>query len=555
MKQWIKRNRAYIVLFGIFIVACILRFFHLGTLPSSFHEDEILSGYLGRYILENGVDLYGNKWPLLYFNKFGDFYIILPMYFSGIASYLFGVRVFATRFPTALFGSLSVFPLYAFSNWLFRSKRISLISAFFLAILPWHVVLSRSTTEGVIGCAIFLTALVFSLWFIEKSKKWYLFFSVVLFFISYFIYHPFRLYTPLVLAPLAIYCFIFKKKSSSFILILTTVLFFILTVYIGTTPWGKGRFIQTSIFSELSGVSIRIQQLIFDEGQQNIIIARIFHNKVIGYSREFISQYLSYLSPRYLFIDGWASDHKLSRYVVPEQGMIYLSGIFLIFIACISLARKKFEKKGWSSMLFFFYLTFISCIPAAFTVAESPNPHRSLFLGLLLCIFLGYGFYSISLLWKKSSVLITSFFIVILFGEFIFFWHNYSAHANNAGAPVRNDGQKELAFYIKNNLSSYNKIVVPVEGAMAWYYLFFTKDFNIRYSKEFKLDARIPFVGKVQFVEESCPTNITELEPYDKTLIITKHQCPSDSRFILVDEIKGSHPLYGYRAYKVKRYN
>ena len=57
----------------IFAIALVLRLYRLGTLPITFHEDELLSGYLGRYILQNGFDLYGNKWPLLYFNKFGDY--------------------------------------------------------------------------------------------------------------------------------------------------------------------------------------------------------------------------------------------------------------------------------------------------------------------------------------------------------------------------------------------------------------------------------------------------------------------------------------------------
>lgn len=58
------RHRLLMMLGGIFCLSFALRLYRLDSLPYNPTEDEILSGYVGRYILTNGVDLYGNSWPL-----------------------------------------------------------------------------------------------------------------------------------------------------------------------------------------------------------------------------------------------------------------------------------------------------------------------------------------------------------------------------------------------------------------------------------------------------------------------------------------------------------
>ncbi|MDH7476733.1 MAG: glycosyltransferase family 39 protein, partial [Microgenomates group bacterium] len=380
-----------IILILIFLFALFLRLYKLGSIPHTFHEDEVLSGYVGRYIIQNGCDLYGNKWPLWYFNKFGDYYIIGPIYFSGLATYLFGINEFATRFPHAFFGALAIFPLFYFTLEIFKNKKIALLSSLFLAIAPWHVVLSRSTTEGIIGATLFLTSLVFLL----KSKENYslkkLSISFLLSLSTYWIYHPFRIYAPLTfLAFLIIFLKKIKKNKKYFLwLTVFALLFLALTFYIGQTPWGKGRFMQTSIFGIISGVKIRLLELIADEGQNNILMARIFHNKIVGYGRELIKQYLSYFSPVFLLFNGL----EKSRYYIPEQGMIYFSFFLLIIYSLTEI--KNLISRYKKPVLFFLFVFFLSPFPASLTFIESPNPHRSLFLIIFLIILSAFGLYQI----------------------------------------------------------------------------------------------------------------------------------------------------------------
>src|SRR5205814_9364429 len=98
MKQ---KYTTLLLLVILFVFGLGLRLYNLGEMPSGFHTDEVISGYVGRFIFANGTDIYGHPWPLLYVDKFGDYPPSLPMYFSGLATYVFGVTVFATRFPVA----------------------------------------------------------------------------------------------------------------------------------------------------------------------------------------------------------------------------------------------------------------------------------------------------------------------------------------------------------------------------------------------------------------------------------------------------------------------
>ena len=147
----------------IFFLAFFLRVYRLDVLPFGFYEEEVTNAYVGRFILENGKDLYGNRWPILYFDKFGDFPPVLPLYLSGLSTYLFGFTEFAARFPTALVGALTVFPLFALAQFFLKEKRASLLAALFLAIAPWHVVLSRTSAEGIMGFAVYTWGLLWLL--------------------------------------------------------------------------------------------------------------------------------------------------------------------------------------------------------------------------------------------------------------------------------------------------------------------------------------------------------------------------------------------------------
>lgn len=530
----------------IFILSLFLRVYHLGSLPHTFHEDEVLLGYVGRYIIQNGFDLYGNKWPFWYFNKFGDYYIIGPIYLSGLSTYIFGINEFAVRFPAAFFGALTIFPVFYLSWEIFQNKKIALFSSLFLSILPWHLVLSRLSTEGVIGSFFFLTGVCFLLKSLKLKFFKNIFLSFLFSLIGYWIYHPFRIYPPFTLFGFIIIFFslIRKQKKYLFLTILLALFLFSFSFYLTHTYWGKGRFDQTSIFSVLSGVFIRYNDLFAQDGSQNVFLTRFFHNKLIGYGREFLNQYFNYLSPVYLFINGW----QKSRYYVPETGPLYSIFGVLILIGFFEL-KNLITAKNKKNIIFFFYLLVISLIPASFTVVESPNPHRSLFFGILLMVLAGLGMERLTR-WRRERIKPVFLITIILFFEFILFWHNFEKHFDHFSSLTRNDPQKEVAYYVIKNENKYQRVYLPAQAAMSWYYLFYKKDFNPSYSKHFKLDTRIKNTGRVFYVENACPSTTLSSETIPKnSLIIDRYDCVSDKNFKEIGRIVGVNSLLSYKVF------
>ena len=164
-----------VILIGIVFIALFLRFFELGINPPSLTWDETAWGYNAYSLGIDGRDEFGRFLPLDYLESFGDFKPPVYAYLDIIPVKLFGLNEFAARFPSALFGTLTVLITFflakrIFSHqsktsfWLVQNlftpsgKRrdsgvvayappqndewIPLLSSLLLAISPWHINLS-----------------------------------------------------------------------------------------------------------------------------------------------------------------------------------------------------------------------------------------------------------------------------------------------------------------------------------------------------------------------------------------------------------------------------
>lgn len=511
-----------LVLFGIFLLALFLRTYQLRTLPHAFYNEEVTNAYVGRFILLNGKDLYGNAWPLLYFDKFGDYPPVLPMYLSGIGTFIFGVNEFGARFPIALFGALGVFPMYFLSKLVFEDSKMGWFSSFLLAVLPWHVVLSRTTAEGVVGFTIFSLALYFMLKGLQVSSKSFVFTSAALLFLCYFLYPGLRIIIPLALLPTP---FLYRRigMKGKLLAVGLIAFFFILTLSISSTQWGRGRFLQTSLFHSpevASRISAHLQALSNDEGSNNILIARIFHNKVTGYFREAIEQYLSYFSVKFLFLEGGIGQYRY--YNVPNQGLLYISLIPLFFISILMTRKKNINTQVFN---YFIYMLVITPITAAVTVDFVPHAHRSMFMIIPFILLATYGFYTIWGIRFKSVSIAFLFFPLLLF-EFIYFWHQYSAHSASLQSVLRNDGDRELVLRLKEERNKYSRVIMPVFERLPIYYLYFTNNFDPSLAGKFRTELRIDSVDNIEFFRDWCPSKLIKADSLSpKTLVVDNGDC------------------------------
>lgn len=495
------------LLLGVFSLTIFTRFWHLQDLPNGFHNDEAMNGYVGRYILENGFDPYGNKWPLLYFKNFGDYPHIIPMYFSGIFTYVFDITIFAVRFPIALIGVLTVVLVYICSRWLYKPPWVALVVSFIVAVMPWHIILSRATAEGITGSFVYILGIVFFYQALIKKSKTQLFISSLLLLLTYFLYQSYRIIVPLTILPTFLFIKEKKWKLSVFIM---SLFFFALTITISQTVWGKGRYHQTSLFHYNNTLDGRSLNYSIGLGEGRILEARIFHNRLVLASQEFARQYISYFSPAF-FTGG---NILPIRYFVPEHGVWYWS--FYIALALFisthiikpynnkELSEKLFHKSNKTFFIWLLWIIAIVPIPAALTLEDVPNIHRTAVLGVLLAIAFGSVYFYLSQIAYKKIPALLIFLGLIMTAEFILFWHYYSNFHSKFTAQYRNYDTYEIYKYIRENNDLYTKIYVPEASDLSLHYLFHSKNFSPELITQFNSGLKVNSIENIEFTPGNC---------------------------------------------------
>lgn len=484
-----RLKKTWIILGLIFLLALLLRVYNLGSVPWGFHNDEVDVGYVGKFIVLHGRDPAGNFLPL-YFDKYGDFRPTGLFYLAGISQLVFGSGEFAVRMPTSLFGALTTVVLYLFLKKLWGNELIAQLAGFFLAILPWHIVLSRAGHEAIVGYFLVLLGFYFLLVFAKGHKRKDLILASLVIFSSYFFYHGIRLSVPLLLVS----WLPFLGRGA---IVRVSLLFLVLTVLFLALPIGRGRFSQV-VFYKNPNIIKKINELPFAD-KSNLAAARIFHNKPVVYGRELAANYLQYFSADFLFLRGGYPE----RYLVPEAGPIYI-----VFAPLLLMGLATAAKKARSYFLPFVWLLLVPTA-AVLTYEDIPSATRASFMvfPLVMIAAMGaWGFWTLRLAggFQKAIVLL---FSVVLFAEFVFFLHQYFVHQRGHKGILRDDGAREIAQYIGRERRNYDVVVAAYATSLPFYFLF--------YNGIFDEDVRIDLADlssdfgyeNVLFVRDRCPSH------------------------------------------------
>lgn len=556
--------RRYKWLILLVLLASFLRFWNLDTLPSDIHVDEIMNAYIGKFTLQNGTDLYGNKWPILYFDNFGDYPNIIPMYLSGLGVLLFGNNEFGIRAPIAFFGVVGIVLVYLIAKLIFQKESAALFAALSLTIFPWHIILSRATAEGITASTIFLLGIYLLLHNLSKKKLLPLIVGYLALLITYLLYPAYRIIVPLALLPTFL---LSESKKTKIFCISTTIISFILTLIISQTVWGTGRFEQTSLFSPQSAVYPLQAEFIAGEGHENALKARILYNKAIMFGKEFIRQYASYFSFDFLFAQGGLP----MRYFVPDQGLWYYS-YFLLSLIFVGLALLKNEYFSKITKLFlttknqkkyFFYLVYLlllAPLSAALTIDDTPNVHRAALMPAILSILSGLLLAIFSKLPKKQ-IIFTGFMILVAFESFYFF-NKYSIHADKFQQVYRSPAMKNLANYLAKQKNHYDNIYIEKKVETAIFYLFYNQIYDSKLNHQFQTKLQIPQVENIYFTQHECiyPGLIEDDLSQKNSLFIVSNACYEDRPNILknyqnlkeIQKIKSNQGDTIFKAYQLE---
>lgn len=455
-----------LILLLIFLLALGLRFYHLGINPPSPYWEEAAIGYDVYSILKTGKDFHGNSWPLVAFESFGDYKPSLYFYTAVPAIALFGLNVFAVRFPSALFGSLTVLLIYLLSKELkIGNWKLNILAALLLAISPWHLQLSRAGFEANLG--LFFVVLGAWLFFKGLKKPKYFALCALSFAFSLYAYHADRLFVPLL--GLSFGLFHLKKLwQNKFSSLLAMAIFFILAWPLATklnTAAVKQRFAQTSAFATLEPI-IKSNQLIEvdDDGR----LAKLIHHRFWHYKDIFIDHYLDQFNFNFLFLSGDTNPRHSTQLV----GSLYLIQLPLLFWG-ILLAFKRKDQQLWPLIIWLL----LAPVPAALTKA-TPHALRSLPMLIPLTIISAYALIQLIKEAKKSLVMVM---ILIVFSLGLLFEHSrylfiYYRDYPRLYSQHWQYGYQQMVNYVAQNQDSYDQIYITRQhGRPSIYYWFYTQ--------------------------------------------------------------------------------
>ncbi len=141
---WLSPRRSIAL---ILLAAAALRLPALESAPPPLNQDEASRLYDAWSLLDTGKDRTGRPWPF-FLESYGegDFTAALSTYITIPFVAILGPTALAVRLPDAL---LSIVTVGLVWDWMRRahSERLALMAALFLAMDPWHVLVTRTGWE------------------------------------------------------------------------------------------------------------------------------------------------------------------------------------------------------------------------------------------------------------------------------------------------------------------------------------------------------------------------------------------------------------------------
>lgn len=511
----------------IFFLGLFFRLFQLSTLPTGFHVDEAKIGWNAYSLWLTGRDDWLHAFPLHY-DTFGDqrptgfFYATVP----SLA--LFGLSDFAIRFTPAIFGALGVVGIFFFVFLITHNSRLSAYPAFMLAISPWHISLSRAASEGIIATTLVIFGLVFLLKYQKKQTLIHFFISASLLLISYFFYHTSRILVPLfVLTLIAHKAWLNTRHNINLGAVVVLLLTLSLTLAFAITPEARGRLSQVSVLSD-QDIKVELDRLAFEEGENRILLTRALHNKVVLYGSRFFTEYVQYLSGKF-FLTPYEA--KPARYQTVDRGLLLYTEFVLVAAGLVAIAQRRFP-------LLPLLLLLLSPLPAALTIEDAPNLHRSLFMSPLISILAGFGLYFVGR--QNRGLMLVS--LICIFLDFFHYTHMYSVHnpGRDSFTISRNTGTSELVSVINSLYPQYSSIYLTnrPDNLYPWFAFQSHQDPRIFNQLLSGKKSQNFTYGKLVFSQYKCPSGIIKDNRLENTLAVDTEGCPIVDGMVKIGEVR-----------------
>lgn len=162
----------------LFLLGAVVRILYFGSIPGGLNQDEASIGYDAYAILHYGIDRNGIHLPI-HLIAWGSGQNALYAYLSLPFILLFGLTPMSVRAVSLIMGLLGMLVFYLLSKELFTSRTAGIAAMFFIAINPWHIMMSRWALES----NLLPTLILLSVYMLLKSfrtPKWSYGFTIML---------------------------------------------------------------------------------------------------------------------------------------------------------------------------------------------------------------------------------------------------------------------------------------------------------------------------------------------------------------------------------------
>lgn len=421
--------RTHIFLFLILLLALFLRTYDLSNNPPELFSDEIINYVSAKSVIETGKDLYGRFIP--YFSDRLELRPPIYGYTAYLSSLILGEGIIAIRAPAVFFGLITIIAVYLLAFEFFGDRRAALLSAFFMAIIPWHIHYSRVGWEP----AAFLPFLLLSTFFlvhgINKNRKYLIALAFGLFTLTIYTYQAAPLYSFIFLFPLILINYQYFLREKKLFLICIIISLILVSPYIWTVDNEDMMYYRAKAIST------------FSSGLNSESLSVFAHN------------YISHFKPAFLFTSG---DPNLRHGA--GVGTIYWIMLPLILIGIIQLIKSDIPRRHK-----IFIAIWILIFPLGGSLTNDGVPHatRTLPGAPLLCIMSGIGFGAILKFIKLKTgkeILSYAFTVIILVLSLLSLGHfarNYYYEYPKRAYLNWDYGHKDIFSKIKSIQDNYQR--------------------------------------------------------------------------------------------------
>ena len=305
---------------------------------------------------------------------------------------------------------------------------LGLFSSLFISVSPWFFIFSRTGYEATAGLMFYLLGIYL---FLNRTKNYFIFLSILSFILSAYSYNSFRIIIPLTI---------------------------LLLLGLELKNIKKGMILWMTLSAFVLALSIiPIYRLYkYDAGASRL-------QTVGAASSSFVKNYLSHFSWDFYFVHG----DKNLRSQQANFGQLYLPELVFLLIGLLYILRSKSKYK-----LLLLILLLLGPVPAAIT-KESPHALRSISMVPFIAMISAEGIVYFGQLFKNRRNLI-NFTVVIIF--LIFFINYFQSFLNIYPAESAKDWQyeyKRIYTDYGDKFDKYSRILVSDKYAQPYIFTLF----------------------------------------------------------------------------------